>query len=232
MARFEYKLDEHVAVLTMNCGENRFDFPFFEGFLEILSELEHHTEAKVLVVKSSHEKIWCNGIDLDWLVPAVEKDGPQVKDKFLAELFSLMGRVLTYPMLTVAAIGGHAFAGGAFLSFAHDFRFMRSDRGWLCLPEVDIGMTLGPVFLALSRRALPTYKLEQMQFTGVRLTAEECEAHHIITKACHIDDLMDEALGFAKSLNKGRDIIRKMKLETHKETIAVIEETVASLTVK
>jgi enoyl-CoA hydratase/carnithine racemase len=109
---------------------------------------------------------------------------------------------------------------------------MRSDRGWLCLPEVDIGMTLGPVFLALSRRALPTYKLEQMQFTGVRLTAGECEAHHIITKACHIDDLMDEALGFAKSLNKGRDIIRKMKLETHKETIAVIEETVASLTVK
>ncbi len=65
---------------------------------------------------------------LDWLLPAVEKEGPQVKDKFLAALFSLMGRVLTYPMLTVAAISGHAFAGGAFLSFAHDFRFMRSDR--------------------------------------------------------------------------------------------------------
>ena len=40
----------------------------------------------------------------------------------------------------------------------------------------------------------------------------------------------DEALDFAKSLNKDRDIIRKMKLETHRETIAVIEETVASLT--
>jgi enoyl-CoA hydratase/carnithine racemase len=229
MALVDFTLDENVAILSMNSGENRFNHPFFEAFLKVLDQIENDTEANALVVKSSHQKIWSNGIDLDWLVPAVEKDGPRVKDKFLAELFSFMGRVLTYPMLTVAAIGGHAFAGGAFLSFAHDFRFMRSDRGWLCLPEVDIGMTLGPVFLALSRRALPTYKLEQMQFTGVRLTAEECEAHHIITKACHIDDLMDEALAFAKSLNKGRDIIRKMKLETHKETIAVIEETVASL---
>jgi enoyl-CoA hydratase/carnithine racemase len=232
MALVEYTLDENVAILSMNSGENRFNPPFFEAFLKVLDQIENDTEANALVVKSSHEKIWSNGIDLDWLVPAVEKDGPRVKDKFLAELFSFMGRVLTYPMLTVAAIGGHAFAGGAFLSFAHDFRFMRSDRGWLCLPEVDIGMTLGPVFLALSRRALPTYKLEQMQFTGVRLTAEECAAHHIITKACHIDNLMDEALGFAKSLNKGRDIIRKMKLETHKEIIAVIDETVASLTGK
>ena len=229
MALVDYTLDDNVAILSMNSGENRFNFPFFEAFLKALDQIENNTEANVLVVKSSDEKIWSNGIDLDWLVSAIEKEGAQVKDKFLAELFSFMGRVLTYPMLTVAAITGHAFAGGAFLSFAHDFRFMRLDRGWLCLPEVDIGMTLGPVFLALSRRALPTYKLEEMQFTGVRLTAEECKAHHIITKACHIDNLMDEALGFAKSLNKGRDIVHKMKLETHREIIAVIEETVAGL---
>ncbi|MBU1902469.1 MAG: enoyl-CoA hydratase/isomerase family protein [Proteobacteria bacterium] len=230
MARFEYKLDEHVAVLTMSCGENRFNFPFFEGFLGILDEIEHHTEAKVLVVKSSHEKIWCNGIDLDWLVPAVEKGGPELGNKFLAEMYGFMKRVLTYPMLTVAAITGHAFAGGAFLSFAHDFRFMRSDRGWMCMPEVDINMLLGPVFMALSRRAVPTYKFEEMQFTGIRLTAQECVEHHIVKKAVHIDDLMNEVLAFAKTLNKDKELIRKMKLETHKEILTVIDETISSLT--
>jgi enoyl-CoA hydratase/carnithine racemase len=229
MAKFAYKLDEHVAVLTMNCGENRFNFPFFEGFLEILDEIEHHTEAKVLVVKSSHEKIWSNGIDLDWLVPAVEKDGRELGNKFLAEMYRFMKRVLAYPMLTVAAITGHAFAGGAFLSFAHDFRFMRSDRGWLCMPEVDINIPLGPVFLALSRRAVPTYKFEEMQFTGIRLTAQECVEHHIVRKAVHIDDLMKEVLAFAKTLNKDRAMIQKMKLETHKEILAVIDETISSL---
>lgn len=229
MAKFEYKLDEHVAVLAMNCGENRFNFPFFEGFLEILDEIEHHTKAKVLVVKSSHEKIWCNGIDLEWLVPAVEKEGPDLGNKFRAEMYSFMKRVLTYPMLTVAAITGHAFAGGAFLSFAHDFRFMRSDRGWLCMPEVDINMPLGPVFMALSRRAVPTYKFEEMQFTGIRLTAQECVEHHIVRKAAHIDDLMQEVLTFAKTLNKDRELIRKMKIETHKQTLAIIDEAISSL---
>ena len=229
MENFEYELDEHVAVLTMNCGENRFNFPFFEGFLEILDDIEHHTEAKVLVVKASDEKIWCNGIDLDWLGPAIAKEGPELSNKFLAEMYGFMKRVLTYPMLTVAAITGHAFAGGAFLSFAHDFRFMRSDRGWLCMPEVDINIPLGPVFIALSRRAVPAYKFEEMQFTGVRLTAQECVEHHIVTKAAHMDDLMDEVLAFARTLNKGREMIRKMKLETHKEIVTIIDESISSL---
>jgi enoyl-CoA hydratase/carnithine racemase len=229
MAKVDYELDGHVAIVSMNSGENRFNFPFFEAFLQVLDEIEHKTEATVLVVKSSHEKIWCNGIDLDWLIPAAEKEGPELRNKFQAEMFGMMKRVLTYPMLTIAAITGHAFAGGAFLSFAHDFRFMRSDRGWLCLPEVDIGMTLGPVFSALSRRALPMYMFEEMQYTGVRLTAQECVEHHIVKKACHIDDLMNEVLAFAKTLNKDRELIRRMKMETHKEILAVIDETISSL---
>jgi enoyl-CoA hydratase/carnithine racemase len=230
MAKFEYEMDEQVAILTMNSGENRFNFPFFEGFLEILNTIENDTAASVLVVKSAHEKIWSNGIDLDWLGPAVAEGGPEVRDKFLVAMYSFLRRLLTYPMITVAAITGHAFAGGAFLSFIHDFRFMRSDRGWLCMPEVDIGIPVGPVFTAISKRALPMYKFEEMQYTGKRLTAQECEEHHIVMKACHLDDLMNETLAFAKTLNKDREMIRQLKLDTHKELLAVIDETVSSLT--
>jgi enoyl-CoA hydratase/carnithine racemase len=229
MAKFDYEMDEHVAVLTMNSGENRFNFPFFKSFSEILDKIENETDASVLVVKSAHEKIWSNGIDLDWLGPAIAEQGPEIRDKFLVEMYGFLRHLLTYPMITIAAITGHAFAGGAFLSFTHDFRFMRSDRGWLCLPEVDIGIPLGPVFTAISKRALPMYKFEEMQYTGRRLTAQECEEHHIIMKAAHMDDLMNVALAFAKTLKKDRDMIRQMKLETHKELLAVIDETISSL---
>ncbi len=229
MAIFDYELDEHVAVLTMKSGENRFNFAFFEAFSGALDEIENETDARVLVVKSSHEKIWSNGIDLDWLGPAIAEEGPELRDRFLVEMFSFMRRLLTYPMLTIAAITGHAFAGGAFLSFTHDFRFMRSDRGWVCFPEVDIGIPLGPVFTAISKRAVPMYKFEEMQYTGRRLTAQECEEHHIVMKAVHIDDLMKEVLAFAKPLKKDRDMIRQMKLDTHKELLAVIDETISAL---
>ena len=76
------------------------------------------------------------------------------------------------------------------------------------------------------------YKFEEMQYTGKRLTAQECEEHHIIIKACHIDDLMNEVLAFAKALNKDRELIGKMKEETHKDIIAVIDETISSLSSK
>jgi enoyl-CoA hydratase/carnithine racemase len=230
MSKFDFTLDDHVAILSMNSGENRFKFRFFDGFHEALDEIEQKTEAKVLVVRSGHEKIWSNGIDLDWLIPAVEKEGPAERDKFMAELYGLMKRILTYPMITIAAITGHAFAGGAFLAFAHDFRFMRSDRGWLCLPEVDIGMTLGPVFVAISKRALPMYLFEEMQYTGLRLTADQCAEHHIVRKACHINELMNEVLAWAKTLNKDRELIGKMKGETHQELIRIIDENIASFT--
>lgn len=34
-------------------------------------------------------------------------------------------------------------------AFAHDFRIMRSDRGYLCLPEIDLGMPLTPGMTAV-----------------------------------------------------------------------------------
>jgi enoyl-CoA hydratase/carnithine racemase len=47
---------------------------------------------------------------------------------------------------TVAAVNGHAFAAGGMMMLAHDFRVMRSDRGYFCLNEVDLGLPLAPAW--------------------------------------------------------------------------------------
>jgi Delta3-Delta2-enoyl-CoA isomerase len=229
MALVDYTIEDNVAVLTMNSGENRFNFSFFDAVFEVLERIEKDTDATVLVTTSSHEKIWSTGIDLDWLRPAVEKEGQKLAKKFHSQMFAFFRRMLTFPMITVAAINGHAFAGGAFLSFSHDFRFMRKDKGWLCLPEVDLGMNLGPVLIAIARRALPEYKFEEMQFSGKRMTAMECEEHHIISKACPRDELMSEVLSFAKTMDKDREIIRLMKRETHEGLLGIIDDTITAM---
>jgi len=51
----------------------------------------------------------------------------------------------------------------------------------------------------------------------------------MIKRACHIDNLMEEVLAFAKPLKKDRSLIHQMKLDTHKETIAIIDERVEAL---
>ncbi len=224
MALIEYELDENVAVVTMNSGENRFNLAFLDEFLSVLDTIENDTDANVLVVKSSHEKIFSNGIDLDWLVPFVQKNDLDTVKKFLYTMTSLFKRLLIYPMPTIAAITGHAFAGAAILCCAFDFRFMRSDRGFFCFPEVDLGIPFLPGMIAIAKKAIPMYKLEEMKYTGKRLTAYECEEHHIVMKACNINDLMSEALSFAKSLNKGREIIGAMKKGMYKDIVRVLDE--------
>ncbi|MBW2593609.1 MAG: enoyl-CoA hydratase/isomerase family protein [Deltaproteobacteria bacterium] len=223
MTMFEYTVDEKVAIVTMNSGENRFNPDFLKAFLDILDEIEQQTDALTLVINSSHEKIYSNGIDLEWLVPVIQKNDIQTAKNFFYQLNKLFRRLITCPMITIAAITGHAFAGGAILCCAFDFRFMRSDRGFFCFPEVDLGIPFLPGMNALLQKAIPTYKIEEMQYTGSRLTAAQCEKHHIVTKACHLDDLMNDTLTFAGSLNKKRGIIGEMKNRLNKHIIHAID---------
>jgi enoyl-CoA hydratase/carnithine racemase len=72
MALVEWQLDGTVAVVTLNDGENRFNPDFLSAFSEALNRIEADTPASALLVRSAHEKIFCNGIDLDWLVPQIQ----------------------------------------------------------------------------------------------------------------------------------------------------------------
>jgi len=224
MALLQYELDETVAVVTMNSGENEFNLEFLNAFLAILDEVEESTDARTLVVNSAHEKIFSTGIDLKWLIPVLKKNDITTCKSFFYTLNRLFKRIITYPMITVAAITGHAFAGGAILACAFDFRFMRSDRGFFCLPEVDLGIPFLPGMNALLAKAIPLYKLDEMESTGNRLTAFECEAHHIVLKACHMDRIMAETLSFAKQQNKARAVILELKQRLNKKIVQVIDD--------
>ncbi|MCF8081827.1 MAG: enoyl-CoA hydratase/isomerase family protein [Deltaproteobacteria bacterium] len=223
MAIIEYELDQGVAILFMNDGENRLNLNFLNAFLKVLDGIEQDTDAHALVVTASHEKIFSNGIDLDWLLPILQEQDTKTAALFFHTLDRLFKRLLLYPMVTVAAISGHAFAGGAILSCAFDFRFMRSDRGFFCFPEVDLGIPFLPGMIALIRKAIPPYKMEELHLTGKRITAEECEAHHIVVKACHQQDLMKEALAFAGEQKKRRSVLAEMKRRMHTAVVHAIE---------
>ena len=223
MALVEFTVDGNVAVVNLNSGENRFNPDFLGACLDVLDTVENETDARTLVVKSSHEKIFSNGIDLEWLAPIIQKEDIDTAKDFFYQMNRLFKRLVTYPMITIAAITGHAFAGGAVLCCAFDFRFMRSDRGYFCFPEVDLGIPFLPGMNALLKKAIPLYKLEEMEYTGSRLTAEECEKHHIIIKSCHINELMDETLSFARSLNKERANVQEMKKRLNKDIVHALD---------
>ncbi|MGD9015795.1 MAG: enoyl-CoA hydratase/isomerase family protein [Desulfobacterales bacterium] len=223
MTKIEYVLKKQVAVISLNSGDNRFNPDFIKGLLDVLDDIEHRTSATVVVAHSTHENIFSNGIDLEWLSPILQNGGIETAKDFFRLLNRLFVRMLSFPAITIGAINGHAFAGGAIFSCAFDFRFMQTGRGFFCLPEIDINIPFLPGMNAILGKAIPRYQLDLMELTGVRLTAEECEAHHIILKACPPETVVDEAMQFAEALDKNRETIAEMKRRLNRKIIQTIE---------
>ena len=225
MAIIEWKKDGTVAIMTLNNGENRHNLTFARTMQSILDEIETDKEVTALVVASSDQKNWSQGIDLPWMFECLQaKDLESVK-AFIYGMNDIFKRILLYPVPVIAAINGHAVANGAILSLACDFRLMRSDRGFFFFPEVDINIPFLPGMLAFMRKAVPPYKLEEMIFTGTRYNATDLETHHIIYKACKNEEaLWEESMTLAGSFNKGRMIFGEMKKRLHKEIIDILEK--------
>ncbi len=223
MTLMRYSVDGHVATLTLDDGENRFNPEFLDAFLRTLNDIEQDTDATTLVVTSAHEKIFSNGIDLEWLVPVIQQNDTAGAKSFFYRLNQLFKRIVTYPLITVGAISGHAFAGGAILCCAFDFRYMRSDRGFFCFPEVDLGIPFLPGMNALLAKAMPMYMVEYMEYTGVRLTADQCVDHHIVHKACPGETLLAETAAFAGAIDKRRAVVAEMKRRLNAPVVHAID---------
>ena len=127
-------------------GENRFNPGFVDGINKALDVVEAATDAAALVTVGEG-KFFSNGLDLEWIAAHGDEGMAFVNYEFNG----LLKRLLTFPVVTVAAINGHAFAGGCLLAMSHDYRIMRTDRGFLCMNEIDLPSPLAPGMAALLR---------------------------------------------------------------------------------
>jgi enoyl-CoA hydratase/carnithine racemase len=120
--------------------------------------------------------------------------------------------VLGFGAVTCAAVNGHAFAGGAMLASAHDFIVMRNDRGFWCLPEVDLGLPLTPAMYAVLAAHVPPRALAEAALTGRRYSAPEALVAGIINEAAKEKAVLEKAISRVEPLaTKNRDVIREHK---------------------
>jgi enoyl-CoA hydratase/carnithine racemase len=216
---------ETVAVLTMNNKENRQNLDFANAMIRALDEILGDKGIYAVVVTSSDEKNWSQGIDIQWLMERKAADDLNAIRSFIYCMNDVFKKVLLYPMPVIAAVNGHAFGNGALLCCACDFRFMRADKGFFCFPEVDISIPFLPGMIAFSRKAIPEYKYQEMVYTGRRFTAAELEEHHIVRKACKDqDELMREAMDFARTFDKKRSIFGELKKRMYKSIVEVLDK--------
>ena len=219
--------DETVAILTMTNGENKQNLVFAQTLNAMLDEIIADKSVTALIITSNDEKNFSQGIDVEWILAKLQKKEYQPVNDFISGMDSVFKKLLLYPVPVIAAINGHAYGNGSIMSCACDFRFMKSDRGFFCFPEVNLGIPFRPGMNAFIKKAVPLYKLSEMQLTGNRYTAQELEAHHIILKACNDkEDLMAKALAYAKTFQKKRGIFGELKKRLYKDIIEIMDTPV------
>jgi len=210
---------DSVFVLAMRSGENRFNRDFLAALNGALDEVER-ADGPAALVTVGEGKFYSNGLDLDWLT----KQPPDDVSRFLADFEKLFARLLAFPMITVAALNGHTFAGGAMFSLAHDFRVMRSDRGYWCLPEVDLGMPLRPGMTALITSRLPKPTFHEAIVTGRRYGAEAARAGSIVQQVASEEDVLATAVALAAPhVGKSRQALVALKREIYRDALSTLE---------
>lgn len=203
-----------VHLLDLGDGEGRFNPDSCAALSAAIAEVEAAPAPRALVTTASG-KIWSNGLDLEWL----GQNGDRLQDTLNA-VHRLYAAVLGAGIPTVAAVQGHAFAGGAMFAIAHDHVVMREDRGFWCVPEIDLGMPFTPAMTALLTARLPRRTAHQAMVTGRRYGGGEAVAAGIVDLAVPEDEVLPRAVAWAASqAGKNPDILRAIKRGIHGRTL-------------
>jgi enoyl-CoA hydratase/carnithine racemase len=216
----ELERDGAVWVLRMTAGENWIGSDFLAAFARALDTIEASADPAALVTTGAG-RFYSNGLDLAGLAALGERAWDAVRG-----FEALLARLLAFPLPTVAALNGHAFAGGALLALAHDFRVMRADRGWLCLPEIDLatGQSMTPGMLALLDARLEGPVAHELLATGRRLPAAEALARRAIDAVAPDADEVARAIALAAAYaDKDRATLAALKRGRLATAIAALE---------
>jgi enoyl-CoA hydratase/carnithine racemase len=181
-----------VTVLTMTTGENQISRETIDEWNRSLDVVEAGTGPHALVV-TGEGKYWSTGLDLTAVASATMVD----RERLLADLDRLLLRLLTASYVTVAALNGHTYAAGALLSLACDYRVMRIDRGYFCLPSVDIAIPFSPGMTALITAKIPQPAAHDLVISCRAIGAREALADGVIHRAVDADNVMPLATELA-----------------------------------
>jgi enoyl-CoA hydratase/carnithine racemase len=209
-----------VFVLDLGGDENRFHPDWIAAVGAALDEVEKAEGPRALVTTATG-KFYSNGLDMDWLFAHAD----QYLD-YVVSVHELFARLLSLPVVTVAALQGHAFAAGAMFSLAHDFRVMRSDRGFWCLPEADLGIPFTPGMSALIQAHLDPQAATEAMITAQRYGGHDALAAGIVDFSVDEDAVRPTALETAeRQAGKAGDTLRTIKSRMYAPVLAALRDT-------
>ncbi|KAI8081305.1 ClpP/crotonase-like domain-containing protein [Halteromyces radiatus] len=210
-AQMTLSQEGHLFVLHLHHKDNRFTPEFCRSILAALQVVEDIYIAadeppEMALVTVGNGKIFSNGLDLVYTVSY---------QPFMDIYFSMLKKLLTFCIPTVAALNGHAFAGGCIFALCHDYRVMRSDRGYICMNEVEFGAPLPPGMSSVLQHKLSPVTFRNMVLRAHRFNAKESLEQGLVDVAVPENEVLPKAkevaLQVAKFAKSGGSAYKQLK---------------------
>lgn len=184
-----------VAILTMAHGKaNVFDLEFCGALTAAFDECDRSPSNAVVI--TARGSIFSAGVDLRRLVDG----GPGYVDAFLPALGRTFETVFAFPKPLVAAVNGHAIAGGCILACAADRRLMARGTGRIGVPELLVGVPFPTVALEILRQAVAPPHLTTLICSGETVAADAAAERGLVDAAVDPDRLLDEGIAAAAAM--------------------------------
>jgi enoyl-CoA hydratase len=186
-----------VVVLQIGHGRaNAMDLALLQGLAREIDRLPVET-TKAVVLTGTGE-MFSAGIDL----PMLLEGGPDYTFELIDALNGLLEKFIELSIPSVAAINGHAIAGGFVLASACDVRLMTSGRGKVGLTELLVGVPFPPLALEVVRSAVGDRSARRMVLFGELFDAAAAETLGLVDELVGPTTLLDRAAEIGERLGR------------------------------
>jgi enoyl-CoA hydratase len=194
MAAIETRYEEDLLVLTLNRPPvNALDPDVLD---EISDTLDEAGDAPAAVIVTGTGSVFSAGADL----PKVLEGTPEQIDAGIDALSRCFSTMFLYPRPLIAAINGHALAGGAVIACAADRRVMADSGGRIGAVELKAGVPLPAWALEVVRHAVNNSHAEEVIYLGHSYRAKDALRVGLVNEVVPDGALMDRARELAREL--------------------------------
>ena len=195
MSRWIIERIDDVSVVTMTSSKvNAMDDDFFSDLQAAMAELQ--SGEPLPIVLTGTRTCFSAGLNL---LELYEFDRTTLT-AFVDRLGETMLAWFSLPRPTIAAVNGHAIAGGCVLALSCDLRIVSDADIQLGLNEVQVGIPFPSVPLEITRHALSPDRVREVMLTGALYTPTEALSRGLVDEVVEPDALLSRAIAIARTI--------------------------------
>jgi enoyl-CoA hydratase len=184
-----------IAVVAIKHGKaNALDIELCEGLAKCFDDLRR-SDVRAVVL-TGQGRMFSAGVDLI----RVSSGGADYVRDFVPTIDRLCEAVFFHPRPVIAAINGHAIAGGCVLACCADRRIMARGEGRIGVTELLVGVPFPPLAFEVVRFAVPARYLPEFTFGGATYPSDAALERGWVDEVVEADALMQRATAAAEQL--------------------------------